>query len=67
MAKRCRQCGRPLGNDEGEFCSSGCRHYFEEQNPGVLAEEAKEQKKLTGCALVIIVIILLSFIASVAS
>ena len=59
MAKRCRQCGRPLSDNEGTFCSSGCRYKFEQQNPGVLARESKRADKLNRVFIVIGIIILI--------
>ena len=55
MSKRCRQCGRILGDGEGEFCSSGCKHQFERENPGKLAKEKKN-----GCVMQIILAIIVA-------
>lgn len=58
MSKRCRQCGRPLGKDEGEFCSSGCRHQFERENPGQLKRESKGELRFRIIAVIILIIVL---------
>ena len=67
MANRCRQCGRPLGADEyREFCSSGCEHAFERENPGVLAQEHQEamQRLKIGLPIAVVVGIIIYLINS---
>ena len=55
MSKRCRQCGRSIGDNEGDFCSSGCHHQFERENPGQLKHESKMQ----GCVVAIVAAIVI--------
>ena len=54
MSKRCRQCGCRLDDNEGDFCSSGCRHAFERENPGQLKKENR-----IGCIMAVIGLVLL--------